>query len=271
MKVTLHKLHTFVRVPAIIAIAVMTLLVGGAAYVSAETYPGGEDNGKTSRLKQLNEELVSLGYGSVSNSPDWGADWNRISTAAKWHPNGDITPGDVAEGKKFYNGSRTEQTGTVPLAGPCPAQDWEDSADSANETDNCSISWAVATPAKPGDDKQDPRTNLVWSKCLANSDGAVSFSSAVCSGFSWLDNGINNLGRTAKQLCSDRGDGWRLPTQKELMQAYIDGSYYNLSAATSYYWSTTEASDTNAWHVNLATGYTRSIGKTSMYRVVCVR
>ena len=262
----------FIKLPIVLGLAVAVALAGGAAYVYAETYPGGEDNGKTSRLKELSQDLASLNHGSTSNTPDWGADWNRISTSAKWQPGGDVTANDVAVGKKFYNGDRTEQTGTRHLSEPCPTQGWHDSASAANTTDNCAPTWPVATPAIAGDDKKDPFTNLVWSKCLINTAGTNDFTTGGCSRYSWDNTGGNNASKTAIQLCSDRGNGWRLPTQKELMQAYIDGSNFNLASPGAYHWSATEHSTTRAWRVHLSSGATSNATKSnSTFQVRCVR
>ena len=246
------------------------VVVGGGVLVSAETFPGGTDNGKTSRIKQLTDELATLGYGSTSNTPDWGANWNRISTSAKWTPNGDTTPSDVAEGKTFYSNNRTQQTGTKPSVGVCPTQSWHDSAGA--KADNCGLTWTTPAPTQAGDDKKDPNTGLVWSKCLVNNAGANDFSpNTSCATYSWDDTFANNSSRTAIQLCSDRGAGWRLPTQKELLQAYIDGSNYNLVAAATYHWSATEYSVTLAWGTNLSTGGTGTILKGNASQVRCVR
>lgn len=256
----------------LVGVLIGGLVVGGGVLVRAETYPGGTDNGKTSRIKQLNDDLVTLGYGSPSNTPDWGANWNRISTSAKWLPSGNITPSDVVNGKKFYNASRIEQTGTKLVVSSCPTQAWPDDATGANKTDNCVPDWPVASPAQTGDDKQDPITGLVWSKCLKNTAGTNDFSpDNSCSSYSWDNSQANNSTRTAIQLCSDRGNGWRLPVQKELMQAYIDGSFYNLIAPSASHWSATEVSVANAWNTYLSNGSTGFNPKTLAYQVRCVR
>lgn len=266
-----ERLGRYLKLPAVLGITVLLALAGGAVYVYAETYPGGEDNGKISRLKELSQDLATLNHGSASNTPDWGADWNRISTSAKWQPNGNITPNDVATGKKFYNSNRTEQTGTRHLAKPCPTQAWHDNAADGNMTDNCVPTWPTANPSVAGDEKQDPFTNLVWSKCLTNTAGNTDFSSGGCTNYSWNTTSGNNLSRTAIQLCSDRGNGWRLPTQKELMQAYIDGSNFTLASPGAFHWSATEYSTTNAWNVALSTGSTLISTKSGACQVRCVR
>jgi hypothetical protein len=82
----------------------------------------------------------------------------------------------------------------------------------------------------------------------------------------------------AKTGCEALGNGWRLPQQKELMQAYIDGSWNNpanLSSAGFNYWSATTVSSStqNAWFTNLANGNAGNVTKTigASYRVRCVR
>ncbi|QQS26800.1 hypothetical protein IPM44_03710 [bacterium] len=63
----------------------------------------------------------------------------------------------------------------------------------------------------------------------------------------------------------------RLPTQKELMQAYIDGSSYNLTSTAAAHWSLTHNSVTGAWQVYLGNGVTETAAKTGARLVRCVR
>lgn len=263
-----------------VVIMVALLAVVGASVAYAETYPGGSDNGKTSRIKQTSSDLATLGYGSTSNTPDWGADWNRIVTAGKWKPQGDIVPDDVRTGKKFYNGSRAEQIGTARVVGPCPTQAWDDFSAQPKAVpatkaqamiNNCVGSWPAASPTVAGDDKKDPVTGLVWSQCLNSTSGTIDFTPASCVFFSWNNSFANNAGKAATELCSERGNGWRLPTQKELMQAYIDGSHFNLSNISSSYWSATQNGSTTAWSVSLSQGTTANFSLTNTGAVRCLR
>ena len=66
---------------------------------------------------------------------------------------------------------------------------------------------------------------------------------------------------------------WRLPTQKELMQAYINGATNNLPNVLSYLWSSTEywTSQSNAWTTHLSYGYTLYYTKSTNGYVRCVR
>jgi len=82
-----------------------------------------------------------------------------------------------------------------------------------------------------------------------------------------------------KTGCEALGNGWRLPYQKELMQAYINGSSkstvsYLSSTGYGFWSSTTVSSNThNAWYVTLYHGYTSYSLKTNVasYRSRCVR
>ncbi|MEI6498748.1 MAG: DUF1566 domain-containing protein [bacterium] len=104
-------------------------------------------------------------------------------------------------------------------------------------------------------------------KVTGTGDATITFS-AISAGASNAAVGA----KTAKQICSDRGNGWRLPTQKELMQAYIDGSFFNLTQPSYNFWSSTEVSATVAWFVYLSIGGTFNGYKTTTsYQVRCVR
>jgi hypothetical protein len=66
---------------------------------------------------------------------------------------------------------------------------------------------------------------------------------------------------------------WRLPTQKELMQVYIDGANYNLPNPGYTFWSSTEYYNipAYAWYVYLNYGYVTFNTKVTLYYVRCVR
>lgn len=74
------------------------------------------------------------------------------------------------------------------------------------------------------------------------------------------------------------GDGidetdWYLPSQKELMQAYLDGAGNNIPNADYVYWSSSEHSSgaSNAWYVVPSYGYTPVGTKSVGNYVRCVR
>lgn len=171
--------------------------------------------------------------------------------------------------------------GTYPAPSSCSTQQYHDSyGASVTEVTNCSLTWTTASVPVTGDDSlagrggYDPRTGLVWSQLLYNNAGTVTFSATLNSIWSWNASAANNIAvgsKTASQLCSERGGGWRLPVQKELMQAYIDGSYWNLTQPSNYFWSVTEFDASNAWSVRLHYGTTATPTKTSPSQVRCVR
>lgn len=166
--------------------------------------------------------------------------------------------------------------GTYPASSSCSTQQYDDKyGPPADQTTNCTvnISWTDPGGGITGTDKQDERTGVIWSYPLRNNAGTIEFSSSTNSTFTWNSSGANNTGRTAAQLCSDRGNSWRLPSQKELMQSYIDGSYFNLNQSFNNFWSMTEAESpaTSAYIGGTGGGYTDIMTKGSTFRVRCVR
>ncbi len=121
---------------------------------------------------------------------------------------------------------------------------------------------------------KDNSTGLIWSM-PCNGTGCTSFSNSSPATYSWDNSAANNSGDTASQLCATVHAGWSLPHQKQLMQAYIDGSYGNLEASgvTRNYWSATTRSrgTTDAWYTDLSNGYTGNGTETNTSYVRCVR
>src|SRR3989338_1828903 len=101
----------------------------------------------------------------------------------------------------------------------------------------CNSGNSYCGTSDSGADAKDDSTGLIWSM-PCNGSGCASFSDASPITYSWDSSAVNNNSRTASQLCSDHA-GWDQPHQKQLMQAYIDGSYGNLEASgvTRNYWS----------------------------------
>ena len=74
----------------------------------------------------------------------------------------------------------------------------------------------------------------------------------------------------AKKWCETQGEGWRLPTRAELIQAFDEDILPN---SGNYFWSSTENynNPANAWNVNLNNGNTNNNNKTNGNYVRCVR
>jgi len=81
-----------------------------------------------------------------------------------------------------------------------------------------------------------------------------------------------NLSLDSDGDATDETD-WRLPTQKELMQAYINGAANNLPNPAHGYWSSIEYYGVagTAWYVHLGYGTTNGNDKTSTAYACCVR
>lgn len=176
----------------------------------------------------------------------------------------------------MFNGSGTDFPGGSPASGG-----FDDYNNGGAPPSNRYVKvWTACTAGNSycgtGDSgayAKDNSTQLVWS-LPCNGSGCSSFSDASPLTYSWSNGGANNNSRTAYQLCSDHS-GWYLPHQKQLMQAYIDGSYGNLEASgviRSYWSATTLSFDTTyAWYVILSYGSTNYDIKTNGNFVRCVR
>lgn len=131
------------------------------------------------------------------------------------------------------------------------------------------------------------RTNPAGNSCNFNSTGTAN---AYCDNQDPLSAYTEDNDVSAADFClnlqldGDNADGdsngttgvetdWRLPTQKELMQAYIDGAANNIPNPGYYFWSSTEyySSQSNAWYVYLNYGYTYGNTKSTSFAVRCVR
>jgi hypothetical protein len=99
----------------------------------------------------------------------------------------------------------------------------------------------------------------------------------------WQDDSTIATGRSydvAITQCTDKGNGWKLPTLRQL-QSLIDFSKSTngvlsdmfINRVSDNFWSSiSDATDTsNAWFVNFDDGYQSSNYKSSNYYVRCVK
>ena len=89
------------------------------------------------------------------------------------------------------------------------------------------------------------------------------------------DPGQKMTWQNAINYCSSKGDGWRLPTQNELMYYWcVEPSIpADSKFSAGYYWSATDhfSSSGRAWVVHFSTGHTYYGSKTNSNSVRCVR
>jgi hypothetical protein len=128
-------------------------------------------------------------------------------------------------------------------------------------------------------DGQD-RANPTGNSCNFNSTGIAN---AFCDNQDPQGAYVEDNDVSAAEFClnlqlDSNGDSvletdWRLPSQKELMQAYINGAANNLPNPGAYFWSSTESfnSQSFAWLVHLNLGSTSTNTKATAYAVRCVR
>lgn len=117
---------------------------------------------------------------------------------------------------------------------------------------------------------KDDSTGLIWSG-LCYGGGCSDFTLSPPSTYTWNNTGPENNNLTAPQLCpgSKEARPWKLPHQKQLMQAHLDGAYGNMGDTL---WSATQTSGSaaNSWYVSLATGNTNLADQSSQYYIRCI-
>ena len=247
-------------------------------------------------------------YGSVSSKLvmyiDFGEDQVLSSENFTITPNaGGIISINSNILQNQYNGSATSGATdyafyTQALGG---VDDYND-GQSAYPTSSYEGSWTDCTAGnnycETGDatyaDAKDNQTGLVWStkidkagddtqswfwanNCIEPGDAGSRGATCVSDG----NDGCSCVKLTSSKTgCEALGDGgWRLPYQKELMQAYINGSSkesVSYLSSTGYgFWSSTTASynTRNAWTVYLYYGGAYNTIKTNVasLRSRCVR
>ena len=252
-----------------------------SCYTTGSYYAG------TSRTLSASSVNVPAGYYGAGNALD-------VVDA-------DLTAANILSGKTIFG---IDGSGGVDfsLQKRQIYDDWNCSANNAEASGSCiagdpeytgeEATWTLYTDATPpsgtldsGKVYKDSRTGLYWSDKATStksnsftvdcSDAAIS--GGTCDPNSYATKGdaislCDALSLDANQDGTDETD-WRLPTQKELMQAYIDGAANTLPSPNYNFWSSTEYYNdaSYAWYVGLYRGYTYSYTKTSSYYVRCVR
>lgn len=250
-------------------------LPGGSATVD-DVLPGKTFYSGDSRVEKTGSAVVGK-YAQQANIAydDWLA---NDSTANEYIGEEQVWTLTAQGGS---NASVTDNGVTQSIASNRVYQDsltklyWSDRASSALDNE---FVWTL------GDD----RVNPTGASCNFNSAGNAN---QYCDNQDPLNAYSEDNDVSAAEFClnlqldGDNADGddngltgvetdWRLPTQKELMQAYIDGSANNLPNAGTNFWSSTETSSSKsyAWYVGLSYGgYANYYGKSYNNTVRCVR
>lgn len=270
-------------------IVILTVVIGVGAFVVtralAEQSAGTPNSLVNSVIKDAYDNLVTLGYGSETGSN--GAIWNRLISASTWVPDGTATVADVVVGKTYFDESRTAKTGTLDFPKyedqSLQAKDYRDGNASTTWS-----SWSLTSGAATTGVYKDGRTGLYWS-ATQGATATNNFNILSCDFFSTVPRGNYtgsdvdcdvSINRCATLELDANGDSiletkWYLPTQAELMTAYLNG--ISLATNTTWvtgnnFWSSTESQSgpTNAWFTILTIGLTNGIGKTNSYSVRCV-
>jgi len=214
---------------------------------------------------------------------------------------------DILSGKTFFGDSQTDwtlQTGTFDPWTPQWLQtkdDWVNSEGTSGEYILEEAVWTTVTGSPfsgynsinydtgvgiidlySGEVKKDERTGLWWSDIAAQDGGGIA--TTTTNSFTTIPDGSRPTNGRAINFCNALNtasfagyNNWYLPTQKELMQAYIDGSANNLvrpGDPSGYtFWSSTEYSGDSgyAFRVLLHSGAVVVLPKTNSYNVRCVR
>ncbi len=98
-------------------------------------------------------------------------------------------------------------------------------------------------------------------------DSGVTFTSLQVAS---ADNSHNIPWATAISECTDKGAGWRLPTQKELCSMYKYRAYISAPMSLVYYWSATKYDASFAWGQNFGNGSQVNRVKSDSSTVRCV-
>jgi hypothetical protein len=177
--------------------------------------------------------------------------------------------GEVWDTIDDWNGS---SVAALPAVNP-----WGDDRYLCKYDETPNSTWQLVQDFGANSIFRDMNTNLVWTR--GNSTNSRDFDN---------DEGDDGGNDGALEYCDNLAYGglsansWRVPTQKEMMQAYIDGIMsldndhksdgVNLGDLHGTFWTSTTQSDAagNAYRTFLPNGFFSGSGKTSSYLVLCV-
>lgn len=307
-------LGTFVR--SVLSILIGSTVVAGIVYAGSITAPGGAPAAQSYTLSDIYAQIkdgTAATLGNHSLSPTTTPQSSFHSLSAIYDAAVALRASSVSLANMF-NGTcnNTGAQATCPLGTEYPGgsqanggvedfnadSDWVGQTPPANRYETtwttCNAGNSYCGTGDAGANAKDEATGVVWSyPCKDSGCSAWDTSAPVLDPcrtgapdsstcywntdtyYTWDNSGANNNSLTAAELCSSHS-GWSLPHQKQLMQAYVDGSYGNLEpiGAGRFYWSLTTRSDnpTNAWYVGLSDGSTNYDNKANQYsNVRCVR
>jgi hypothetical protein len=276
------------------------LLIGGVSFtvgiVWAEQSGSSPDSGATSYIKQIYDLYISYNQGSDSSGSwgDWGSYWNRIrSNVIDYSQQKFQRWDDWRDGSSTgqYEYSNEEASWTETSSGGTAASVEDDGmtrtlhSNMVMRDERTGLFWSDATTQDMDNEfkwvaGEDAETTTVACNFLAEGDA-----NSYCDNQDPNNNLYEDEDLSAAEFClnlsldSDDDDtpetDWRLPTQKELMQAYVNGSANNLPHPNNYFWSASEhySNESYAWRVTLYVfyGYTYSNIKATDNYVRCVR
>lgn len=230
--------------------------------------------------------LVDLTVSRIADAPkldmevlDWDeTDWGDNSLGGAYITSATVTPDPTTF---TYSSTVFEVTAKGTWLGALPVRARIDGASTALTSGSIAASGQSAQlliPANPSFTAS--RTIIFEYRKSANNwveidRGTQAAAKAIDTGGGTLIEPEYNMEvnwNNAINYCSDKGTGWRLPTQNELM--YYWGVEPSIAESSKFsagdYWSATADGSSNAWRVDFSKGYTYSYGKSSRFFTRCV-
>ncbi len=292
--ITIQKNHLLLILGAVVAACVLgAVYFTRAAFVQPDFAPADSDQDFAQNILGANNADNEFNSNAVTGNPD-GSLIERLQGIQDDYVYNNFTSLTKPQRYQVYddwNCANNNEEG----ASSCAAGDAEYTGEEGEWTYYYDSDLNGATIASSTVYK-DERTGLYWSDCYDDDSGggaclaiANNFHAAVsiCTdaeiNAGTCDISARATTSAAMTFCQNLeldkdGDGtddtdWYLPSQKELLLAYINGAANNLPHVTGdYYWSSTESYNgpTSAWDVYLSFGYTFISTKTFTNYVRCI-